>query len=189
MSARLEQLEEVALVLENEGEFHRLYITKATYGQRRSCIGDWIYNRPSAFRFQILVEDRDQLRRYFDERWKLSQTEVNKYEHIPSIWASMQTKEPAVACSFFHAPDQLAPPVQPKEPDMNTAIKITTKTFAGNTDIAEMTDSQIYGLISMQEAEIKGLEAIENKPKRLVAEIEARKAGIAALVAHLDSKV
>ena len=34
------------------------------------------------------VEDRDQLRRYFDDRYEFNQSETNKYAHIPSVWDS-----------------------------------------------------------------------------------------------------
>lgn len=67
-------------------------------------------------------------------------------------------------------------------------IEITTKTFLNGVDLATRPDAEIYDAIAQQEADIKTLEAINAKPKRLVAEIEKRKAGIAALVAFLDSK-
>jgi len=77
-----------------------------------------------------------------------------------------------------------------KEPIMNKTaiIEVTTKTLVNGTDVKELDDSAIYDLIAQQEAEIKRLEAIENKPKKLVAEIEKRRAGIKALVDYLDSK-
>lgn len=67
-------------------------------------------------------------------------------------------------------------------------IDITTKTLVNGTDIKDMADSQVYDLIASQEAAIADLEKINAKPKKLVAEIDKRKAGIAALVAYLDSK-
>lgn len=67
-------------------------------------------------------------------------------------------------------------------------IEVTTKTLINGVDIKEYSDAQIYQLIADQEAEIARLEAIKTKPKKLVAEIEKRQAGIAALVAYLDSK-
>lgn len=39
-----------------------------------------------------------------------------------------------------------------------------------------------------QEAQVEELEKIKTKPKKLVNEIEKRKAGIQALVDYLDSK-
>lgn len=67
-------------------------------------------------------------------------------------------------------------------------IEVTTKTLINGIDIATMADSVIYSTIANQEAEIEKLEKIKNKPKRLVAEIEKRQAGIKALVDHLDGK-
>lgn len=79
------------------------------------------------------------------------------------------------------------PDLQLKEPQAMT-IKITTKTFANDMDISKMSNAQIYDLIKQQEADIAGLEAIKAKPKKLLAEIAERQAGIDALVAYLDSQ-
>lgn len=67
-------------------------------------------------------------------------------------------------------------------------IKIETKTFVNGVDIATMDDADVYALIATQEAQIKELDKIETKPKKLTAEIEKRKAGVQALVDYLDSK-
>lgn len=67
-------------------------------------------------------------------------------------------------------------------------IKIETKTYVNGTDVATLSDSEIYSLIAAQEAQVEELEKINTKPKKLVAEIEKRKAGIQALVDYLDSK-
>lgn len=75
-----------------------------------------------------------------------------------------------------------------KETTMSKIIDIKTKTFVNGNDVATLTNAQVFDLIAEQEAAIKKLEGIEAKPKLLVKEIEERKAGIAALVAHLDAK-
>lgn len=67
-------------------------------------------------------------------------------------------------------------------------IKIETKTFVNGVDVTTMDDSEVYSLIRAQEALIEDLDKIKTKPKKLVAEIEKRKAGIQALVDYLDSK-
>lgn len=67
-------------------------------------------------------------------------------------------------------------------------IKIETKTFVNGVDIATLDDASVYALIATQEAQIKELDKIETKPKKLTAEIEKRKAGVQALVDYLDSK-
>lgn len=88
--------------------------------------------------------------------------------------------------------DPLFDQPQPTKETIMTAvtsiIDITTKTFANGLDISTMKDSDIYSMIASQEGEIEKLEAIKNKPKRLVAEIEKRKAGIKSLVDYLDSR-
>jgi hypothetical protein len=71
---------------------------------------------------------------------------------------------------------------------MTAPIQITTPTFVNGEDIVSWDDSKLYNLIASQEAEIKKLEQIEAKPKRLQDEIAKRKAGIAALVAALDAR-
>lgn len=67
-------------------------------------------------------------------------------------------------------------------------LKIETKTFVNGVAVATMDDSEVYSLIRAQEAQIEELEKINTKPKKLVAEIEKRKAGIQALVDYLDSR-
>lgn len=67
-------------------------------------------------------------------------------------------------------------------------LKITTKTLINNVDIADKTNDQLFDAIAQAEAEITKLNAIKSKPKALVAKIDELSAGIAALVAHMDSK-
>lgn len=75
-----------------------------------------------------------------------------------------------------------------KETTMSKIIDIETKTFVNGINVTTMTNAQVFDLIAEQEAAIAKLEGIQAKPKLLVKEIEERKAGIAALVAHLDAK-
>lgn len=89
----------------------------------------------------------------------------------------------------------LPPEIQPdhlvtttEENLMDAIIEITTKTLVNGKDVADMKDSEVYALIAAQEAKVKELEAITTKPKRLVAELAKRQAGIQALVDYLDSK-
>lgn len=77
---------------------------------------------------------------------------------------------------------------QPIMTNKTAIIEITNKTLINGVDIKDFKDSEVYDLIAAQEAEIARLEAIKAKPKKLVAEIAKRQEGIAALVAHLDSK-
>ena len=77
-----------------------------------------------------------------------------------------------------------------KETPVNTKpLTITTKTFTyvNGVDVNNYSANELYDMIAREESKIRALEAIENKPVMLQQEIERRQAGIAALVAHLDS--
>lgn len=194
MKFTLAQYEEAALVIENDGQFYRRYALKSmapssnrnsTFGQRRSLISDMLWHLSTQTRSQEWmansdIEDRDQLRRYFDDRWNLPQDEPNKYDHIPSIWIVRRRRKTT--------PTPASVVSTPKENIVSKqALEITTKTFINGVDIGNMADSDIYNLIAAEEARIKELEKLEARPKRLVAELDKRRAGIAALVAYLDS--
>lgn len=237
--------DEAVLTLENTGSFYRAYLAGTTFGRRRSIISEFMYQVLP--RVMCDIEDRDQLRRYFDNRYQIPQKEDNKYAHIPSVWSEPpepvpvpvpepklnprylplvdkimglgigdkwdKQKQPVtyamfLGCHFGYCLDendgktvlaevnkrrQAASTSSQPAPQENTMtksniIEITTKTFLNGVDLATRPDAEIYDAIAQQEADIKTLEAINAKPKRLVAEIEKRKAGIAALVAFLDSK-
>jgi hypothetical protein len=62
---------------------------------------------------------------------------------------------------------------------MNKPITVTTITLVNGVDASKMTNAEIFDLI-------EALKKIKAQPKKLVAEIAEREAGIAALVAHLD---
>lgn len=320
----LDQLEEITLILENESGFYRQYAAKRThyndtYGKRRAIIGDWLvtvrtpWASPKTLSLpswagRHTVEDRDQLRRYFDDRYEIPQTETNKYASIPSLliedspeptkeppmtWKEeliaaraagetlqilgrdggwydegttgfanpflfdscggkeryrIKPKEPKAApltwqgalkaarergatiqflrngewddegtaglrktLGFSQAPSQYrvkpgTDPLEPttdistavyaqtapltptltQEPTMSKPITIATTTFVNGTDISKMADSEVFDLIASEEAVIEGLKKIKAQPKKLVAEIAKREAGIEALVAYLD---
>lgn len=142
--------------------------------------------------------DREMLRRYFDYILGSSSATHDKLhgahnlEHLETVqfWLSNPCVEiEAIAAEFIGTP--LDPDFQPPTPIENTmtkAITITTKTFANGNDVATMSDGEIYNLIAAQEAEIRELEKIHNKPKRLLKELESRQAGVKALVDYLDTK-
>ena len=68
-------------------------------------------------------------------------------------------------------------------------LNITTKTLINGDDIAKKSDDELFEAIAQAEAEIAKLNAIQSKPKALVAKVDELKAGIAALVSHMDAKV
>lgn len=67
-------------------------------------------------------------------------------------------------------------------------IKIEQRTFINNMDASTMNDAQIIGIIAGTEADIKNLEAIENKGAKIKAKIEELKTGVAALNKLIDER-
>ena len=210
------QFAEIRDYLRRDSEFKKHYMRArgGTYGYRRSSIGDYLSpwlgvgRRRSlpvglpAFAGHSDIEDRDQLRRYFDTYWDFPQLEINKYDYIPD-WDDVMTDAEVKSAILddldrheFVPPPEDAPvaykiipqPPTPEDSTMTDIIKITTKTLVNGVDVATMADSAIYDLIKRQENAIADLESIKNKPKKLKTEIAERQAGIAALVAYLDSK-
>ena len=68
------------------------------------------------------------------------------------------------------------------------AIEVTTQVNVNGVNAANYSDAQLYGMIQQQEYEIKALNALQNKPQSLLAEIAKRQAGIDALVGYLNDR-
>jgi hypothetical protein len=201
MNYSQELLEEIALVLQNEGEFYKGYLDRnkaARSYHRRDFINHFIGRlRRTESWPQSDTEDREWLRRYFDELWGLLPPTDIKTDDLctrrsfspnpspPALLAEITQHQQRAAAHFQRVDDALKEATMP-QPMNPTAIEVKTQTLVNGVKIDDYTDSQVYELIASQEAQIKTLEAIESKPKKLVAEIAKRKAGIAALVAHLD---
>lgn len=78
--------------------------------------------------------------------------------------------------------------IQLENTDMTKLIE--TRTFLLGIDITEgntVSDETIFKALSHAEAEVKRLESVEHKPKRLVRKIEELKADIVRLVEFLDA--
>lgn len=67
-------------------------------------------------------------------------------------------------------------------------MKVETKHFLNGRDIATLSDDELFQAIAAVEKNIKTLEEIENKPKRLVAKIEELRSGLKTLIEYLDSE-
>lgn len=174
--------EKYVLEMENDPWFVRAYKANQTCGARRNRIRTYLAAKGNNY-YCLDIEDGEQLRRYFDDRWGIQSDPEGqrKYDDLPNVWVAPQPKQPK-------QPEQPKPVKE--EPIMNspTPIEITTKTYVNGNDVSTMTDGQIYALIAGEEQRIRELRAIGNQPKRLVAEIAKREAGIQALVTYLDSK-
>ena len=186
------KLHEVALVLENDGRFYSDYKAAGgrTSGQRRDLIA------LACRRLKVVCPHSafyEQLKRYFDDTFELESGETPgedtaPYAHDPTIkfWLdevrNPEPKKPPPMATYSPP----SPTAAPKETSMNKPITVTTITLVNGVDASKMTNAEIFDLIAQQEAQIEALKKIKAQPKKLVAEIAEREAGIAALVAHLD---
>jgi len=66
------------------------------------------------------------------------------------------------------------------------AVKMVTRVFG--TDVDNLTDCNLIGMIADMESEIKILDQIEAKPKKLVAKIKAIQDNIKAIVKIIDER-
>ena len=192
------QLHSLAVTLENEQVFYNAYRAgdPDCARARRDCIkycANQLRENPGN------GHDREHLRRYFDEQYSMPEATVDTYPELPLLefWldrvkypvpdkAPPQEFGEVIIDSAVSQPTPLT--VQEILMNKTDIIKIETKTYVNGTDVATLSDSEIYSLIAAQEAQVEELEKIKTKPKKLVAEIEKRKAGIQALVDYLDSK-
>ena len=72
---------------------------------------------------------------------------------------------------------------------MATDVKaVESKVFIFGNESKDVSDETIFNLIAKREGEIKALEAIKNKPKKLVAQIEQYQKDIDALVKVCDER-
>ena len=71
---------------------------------------------------------------------------------------------------------------------MTPHIIVTTQVNINGVNADTYSDATLFAMIQQQEAEIKNLQSITNKPQSLLAEIKKRQAGISALVAFMDER-
>jgi len=180
MKHSIDELENVALALENDGAFYAEYLSrrKLSNNRRRSTI--------QAFTTSLILEDnnlslieREILRRYFDKRYDIMPTKeysqtFRPTDPLPELFAPSDSHTK----TFVSVPPR-------KESYM---LKITTITQLNGTNVDTLDDDAIYSAIYSTENKIKELETLQQRPKRLDKKIAELKASIAALVSYLDSK-
>lgn len=119
-------------------------------------------------------------------------TVVADYGSIPHTYLiNPRYRDRALSCfsedmcrmriSKFHQPPQEAIMAE-KEKNIETLVMIQGE------NAANKTDTQLYALIGTLEGQIKKLEAIENKPKKLEKAIASLRDDIAKIVAYVDSR-
>lgn len=190
-----DQLTELAQALLDSSDFCKEYRHNySEYGLNRRneivrTLDDLGFDKPN-------IEDREQLRRYFDELWQLPMAQYRTmsadWSQIDTIYFELGSKLPNRVSGPWRT-DPLPLPITPKETIMNNAatstpITVTTQVLVNGKLASQYSDADLFQSIAFQEKAIKELDGIENKPASLVDEIAARKAGIQALVTYLDSR-
>lgn len=190
-----DQLTELAQALLDSPDFCKEYRHNySEYGLNRRneivrTLDDLGFDKPD-------IEDREQLRRYFDDLWHLPEAQYRAasadWGHIDTVYFEIGSKLP-YRDSGPWCTDPLPLPITPKETIMNNAatstpITVTTQVLINGKLASQYSDADLFQSIAFQEKAIKELDDIENKPTSLVDEIAARKAGIQALVTYLDSR-
>lgn len=193
-----DQLIKLAQALLNNPEFCKEYRHNySEYGLNRrneivQTLDDLGFGKPN-------IEDREQLRRYFDELWQLPMAQYRTmsadWSQIDTIYFELGSKLPNRVSGPWRTDSLPSPlPITPKETIMNNAaatsvpIIVTTQVLINGKLASQYSDADLFQSIAFQEKAIKELDDIENKPTSLVDEIAARKAGIQALVTYLDSR-
>ena len=190
-----DQLTELAQALLDSSDFCKEYRHNySEYGVNRRneivrTLDDLGFDKPD-------IEDREQLRRYFDDLWHLPEAQYRAafadWGHIDTVYFEIGSKLP-YRDSGPWCTDPLPLPITPKETIMNNAatstpITVTTQVLINGKLASQYSDADLFQSIAFQEKAIKELDGIDNKPASLVDEIAARKAGIQALVTYLDSR-
>lgn len=84
----------------------------------------------------------------------------------------------------MNTPPERAKTLTPKD----TAMEIQNQTLVNGRNIKDMTDDQLFDLIAAEEAKIKALRAIENKPQKLKDRINKMQADIETLIKLIDER-
>lgn len=144
------------------------------YAKGVECMHTYMRTPPAQLSSDAVMVDTKTMNAEVDAHINRAQEQFSKVE---AIAAELQAFSPST-------PEKELPIMNAK----TAIIEVTTQTLVNGKDVKDFSDAEVYQLIADQEAEIDRLNAIKAKPKKLVAEIEKRQAGIAALVAYLDSK-
>ena len=123
--------------------------------------------------------EREEMRLYFEERYNLKPSNVFSDRSPTNRLGELTKPSP---------PPSTPAPALKEHPAMSTIITLTTKHYINGTEVSTLSNAQIFKLIADQEAAIKDLEAITNKPNSLTKEIADRKAGVQTLVDFLNDR-
>lgn len=197
-----DDIDNAVLVLENDSEFYRSFLAIYDMTDRDASDARNLIQRHLR-RLKLpegCIADREAMRFYFEDRYNLETkytcVKAATFDLVGPKAKKADTQPTTVMVANVDNIDTLVAAVRsklqttfPEHKAMNTNIlTLTTKHYINGTDIASLTNSQLYQMIAQQEASIKDLEAIANKPNSLTKEIADRKASIQTLVDFLNSR-
>lgn len=182
----LAKFNEATLVLENDRIFYDKFLRLYQEGSDRDATTVRTVIHENLLRLRLVGvsrEYRETLRLYFEDRYGLPTKTLNAVKPHPAL----HEEAPQPTTVKVATQTQVTQPF-PEYKAMNAILTLTTKHYINGTDISSLSNSQIYNLIAQQEAAIKYLEAIANKPNSLTKEIADRKAGVQTLVDFLNDR-
>lgn len=201
------------LALENDSQFVREYQSlqnrqtgvggkagSSASVQRRSLIGSAM-NRNNIFGGKTMLDILG-LELYFNEKWNLCPYGLRTRDEMQNLTlrayceadvkaaVKINTEQTPISDEDLAAIINAAP--HPTETEMtqtaNDVPAIETKIFIFGTDASTMSDDQIVDRIFDIERQIETLQSVKNKPKKLVAKLNAMQDDIKALVEYVDGR-
>lgn len=171
------KLEQAEKILSEAKDFKRVYLACVNRSgnsigpARRTALRNCLY--ASAPNISVNMEEQMHLEKFCNELFNL----------CPYGLEAITATDDAAAYAFTKLS-------KTKEPIMaiNSNKAVENITYIYGVDAANVTDDQIFQHIANRELEIKSLEVIENKPKKLAAKIEALHAEIKILVDFVDAR-
>jgi len=125
------------------------------------------------------------------EYWKYLDLVTKLGDYFQAQKEEMETSLDEVL-NGLDTPTGAQPLTEPKQEETEMTqvniIKIESKVVINDTDISDYSDVTLFQYISNAEAEIKELEAIQNKPNSLELIITEHKQGIKDLVSYMDNR-
>lgn len=199
-------LKQAILALENDSDFVRFYKTiqnrqtgeggkpgSSASVQRRACISSAM-NRSNIYGATKML-DVIQMERHFNEKWSLCPYGLRTRDEMEALpearkYQEVSVKQTPISDEELVAIINAAPySVETKMAQTaNGAPAIETKIFIFGTDASTMSDDQIVDRIFDIERQIETLQSVKNKPKKLVAKLQAMQDDIKALVEYVDGR-
>lgn len=192
----MNEWEILCLELENEGDLYRLFTNFENDLTSR-------YSNCNPYWPRIFVPIRDSMKSFMNEHEECDHNNLIRAmcDHLANSWwrAGNVSKLPdnwllcrQKAEEYFKSTygDDETETKEEIEMDSETTKEIgviTEITYIDGKDVESMSDSELFGKIQTIENNIKDMEAIENKPKRLVLRIKEAQDSIKKLIKLIDS--